>query len=65
MHTNYCVFLYVPKYGVTILETDLSKEEAQSEVENQIQQGEEYVQFLTHSAFERLFGFVPSAVFCC
>ena len=59
-HKNvWCVFLYNPKYGMTVLDTGLSEEESQRQVESQIDQGEKDVQRLRHSEFLMAFGQHP------
>ncbi len=55
----WCVFLWNPKHGLTVLDTGLSEEEAQRQVDQQIAQGEKDVQRLGHSDFFKLFGQHP------
>jgi hypothetical protein len=51
----WCVFLWNPKFGLTVLDTGLTEEESQREVESQIAQGEKDVQRLQHDEFYKLF----------
>jgi hypothetical protein len=55
----WCVFLFNRKYGLTVLQTGLTEEEAQRQVEHQIAEGEKDVQRLTHGKFRELFGQYP------
>lgn len=56
---EWCVFLYNPKYGVTVLDTGLTEEEAKRQVQHQIEQGDKNVQCITHGDFAKLFGNPP------
>jgi hypothetical protein len=57
---RWCVFLYNPKFGITVLDTGLTEEESQRQVESQIAKGEKDVQRLRHSEFFKLFGQHPT-----
>jgi hypothetical protein len=54
-----CVFLWNRKHGLTVLDTDLTEEEARRQVETQIAQGEKDIQRLRHGEFLMAFGHQP------
>jgi hypothetical protein len=56
---KWCVFLFNIKYGLTVLDTDLTEEEAKRQVQHQVEQGEKDVQRLSHGEFTKLFGQPP------
>lgn len=56
---EWCVFLFNQKYGVSVLETGLTENEAKRAVQQQIDQGEKNVQLLSHGDFAKLFGQPP------
>jgi hypothetical protein len=55
----WCVFLWNRKHGLTVLDTDLTEEEARRQVESQFDQGEKDIQRLRHDEFLMAFGQHP------
>lgn len=59
---EWCVFLFNTKYGLTVLDTDLTEAEAKQQVQCQIEQGERDIQCLSHDEFVKLFGDPPKVI---